>query len=118
VVDHVLRLQRANGSFDGGFGYGNMDAVWVLQYLQDRVPGCRDAISAALDKNLHGLVRLYNVAPARFFADAHATEARIATFAILQAGLPKRFRGASVWRIPWHNRRLFEIKVAEPQDAD
>jgi len=116
VIDHVLGLQQADGSFDRGFGYGNMDGVWVLQYLTSQVDYRRRAVVAALETNLRGLVQLYNQRPARFFADAHGTESRVATLAILRDGLPDRFRVSRPWRDPWHVRRLFEIHVEDAAD--
>ena len=111
VVDGVLKLQRPNGSFDGGFDYGNMDGVWVLEHLCKRHAYRRKDVLAALARNLRGLMDLYNTAPGRFFTDAHSTESRIATLAILQAALPRMLTSRKAWRNPWHRRELFVIAV-------
>jgi hypothetical protein len=110
VIDSVLRLQEANGAFGGGFDYGNMDGVWVLQYLAQRRPYRREDVLAALERNAHGLMRLYNDEPSRFLGSAHSTESRIATLAILQAALPELFTAERPWRNPWHRRELFVIR--------
>ena len=110
VIDSVLKLQRSDGSFDGDFGYGNMDGVWVLQYLAERHSHRRAEVLAALQRNLRGLMDIYNRAPGRFLANAHGTESRIATLAILQTALPERFTSTKPWRNPWHERKLFIIR--------
>lgn len=118
VIDQVLKLQRADGSFDGGFGYGNMDGVWVLDFLLHRVEHRRHDVVKALESNLNGLIRLYNQNPARFFADAHGTESRIATLAMLQHALPEKARGSRHWRNPWSERELFCIRVSRSAHED
>jgi len=109
VIDGVLALQRPSGSFGGGFDYGNMDGVWVLQYLCERTDWRREEVLEALERNLHGLMEVYNRDPGRFFSSAHSTESRIATLAMLQAALPEAVRSALRWRNPWHRRELFAI---------
>lgn len=111
VIDSVLALQSGNGSFGGGFDYGNMDGVWVLQYLGSRLEWRRDAVKAALEKNLHGLMDLHNRNPGRFFSSAHSTESRIATLAMLQAALPELLPSKKAWRNPWHRRELFVVRI-------
>ena len=113
VIDSVLKLEQANGSFDGHFGYGNMDGVWVLEYLSKKTPHGRDQVSAALARNLHGLMEVYNTLPWRFLSDAHGTESRIATLAILQAAHPELFKSTKPWRNPWHRRELFVLRHEE-----
>jgi hypothetical protein len=116
VINSVLKLQRPDGSFDGGFGYGTMDGVWVLAYLTERHEHRRGDVVAALKRNLRGLMRLYSEARGRFFTDAHRTESRIASLAILQGALPKLLRSSRPWRNPWHRRELFVIRVEEAED--
>lgn len=111
IIDAVLSIQQADGSFDGGFGYGNMDAVWVLAYLMDRTSHRRDDVRRALDKSAKGLMRAYVRRRHQWLGDAHGTESRIAALAILSIGLPDRFEGKA-WRNPWHCRELFVINVA------
>ncbi len=113
VMDTVLSIQQPNGSFDGGFGYGNMDGVWVLAYLMERTSHRRDEVPDALRRNLSGLMRAYGRQRGRWLSDAHGTESRIATLAILSTVLPDQFRGGR-WRNPWHRRELFVIEVAGP----
>jgi len=110
VVDSVLKLARADGSFDGGFGYGNMDGVWILEYMLRRTEYRRDEILHVLERNLHGLMALYSTDRRRFLRDAHGTESRIAALAILQSALPRLFRSRKPWRNPWGRRRLFVIR--------
>jgi len=109
VIDSVLALQRSDGSFDGAFDYGNMDGVWVLQYLGSRHDYRGEAVKAALQRNLHGLMRVHNRAPCRFYSSAHSTESRIATLAMLQGALPGLLVSKKPWRNPWHQRDLFII---------
>jgi hypothetical protein len=111
IIDTVLAIQQADGSFDGGFGYGHMDALWALAYLTERTSHRREDVRAALDKSLKGLMRAYVRRPHQWLGDAHGTESRIASLAILSIALPHRFEG-NPWRNPWHNRDLFVIKVA------
>jgi hypothetical protein len=111
IIDSVLAMQRADGSFEGGFGYGNMDAVWVLAYLLERTSHRGSEVRAALKRSLTGLMRAYARRRSRWLSDAHSTESRIATLAILSATLPDQFRGRP-WRNPWHCRDLFIIRVA------
>ena len=47
MIDSVLALQRENGSFDTHFDYGNMDGVWVLEYLGSRSDYRRQDVLAA-----------------------------------------------------------------------
>lgn len=110
IIDSVLSIQQSDGSFDGGFGYGNMDGVWVLAYLTERTGHRRDDVRAALAGNLRGLMRTYVRRRHHWLGDAHGTESRIATLAILSSALPDSFDGRS-WRNPWHRRELFVIKV-------
>lgn len=112
VLDHVIKLQHEDGSFDGGFGYGNMDGIWVLEYLLHQTTYRHADVVAALQRNLDGLVQLYNNQPPRFYTDAHSTESRIASLAILQDALPDQFADTGQWRNPWHERRLFAIEVS------
>ncbi|MBN1442982.1 MAG: LamG domain-containing protein [Planctomycetes bacterium] len=111
VIDGVLALERPGGSFDGAFNYGNMDGVWVLEHLMHKSPHRRADVRAALERNLRGLMALYNDSPERFLSDAHGTESRIATLAILQSALPDQLRSKTPWRNPWHRRELFAIRV-------
>jgi hypothetical protein len=114
LIDQLLALQGPNGSFERGFGYGNMDGVWALERLSKQVLYRADEVRAALQRDLEGLIRVYDDHPSQFFADAHGTESRIATLAILQAALPEKFTSSAVWRNPWHERDLFRIKVESP----
>ncbi len=111
IIDSVLAMQWANGSFDGGFGYGNMDAVWVLAYLTKRCSHRRSEVRRALERSLAGLMRAYAARHRRWLGDAHSTESRVAALAILSTVLPDQIRGRP-WRNPWHRRELFVIKVA------
>ena len=111
VIDSVLTLQRADGSFDGGFGYGNMDGVWVLAYLKDRTPYRRNEVLQALERSLEGLMARFNRGPGAFFGNAHGTLSRIATLAILEEALPEKFTGSKRWRNPWYRRELFVVKI-------
>ena len=110
VVDSVLKLVRADGSFDGRYGYGNMDGVWILQYMLRRTGYRRKEILKVLERNLHGLMSLYNTDRSYFLSDAHGTESRIATLAILESALPGLFRSRKPWRNPWGRRELFVIR--------
>ncbi len=112
VIDHVLGMRKPNGSFDGGFGYGNMDGVWVLAYLMERTGHRRDEVREALRKNIAGLMKAYVRTPHRWLSDAHSTESRVATLAIVSEVLPELFGGRS-WRNPWHRRELFVIRHGE-----
>lgn len=113
VIDSVLQLEQADGSFDGGFGYGNMDGVWVLEYLGKRTSYRGEDVSSALARNLRGLMQVYNTSPGRFLSNAHSTESRIATLAILQAADPGLFTSTKSWRNPWHRRELFRLRQEE-----
>jgi len=110
VAESILQLEREDGSFDGGFGYGNMDAVWALEYILEGSQTKRQEIEKALDRNLLGLMELHNNQPCAFFSDAHGTLSRIATVAILQQALPHRFHAATAWRNPWHQKELFVLR--------
>jgi hypothetical protein len=108
VIDHVLDLQQPSGSFEvGGFGYGNMDGVWVLAYLMPRTGYRRAEVRAALEAGLDGLIELYNTERGAFFTDAHGTESRISTLGILSQALPERVQGQP-WLNPWHQPELFD----------
>ncbi|MBN1344593.1 MAG: LamG domain-containing protein [Phycisphaerae bacterium] len=111
IIDLVLAMQCPDGSFDGGFGYGNMDGVWVLAYLIDRTAYRRDEVRQALLRNLSGLMRAFGRRKLQWLSGAHDTESRVAALAILSTVLPDQFRGAA-WRNPWHRRELFVIRVA------
>ncbi|MBN1419411.1 MAG: LamG domain-containing protein [Planctomycetes bacterium] len=112
VADSVLALVRADGSFDGAWNYGNMDGVWILAHLlRAGVSHRRDDMIAVLDRNIRGLMGLLDESPERFLADAHGTESRIATIAIIQTALPDRFRSKAPWRDPWSVRDLFAIRL-------
>ncbi len=113
VIDSVLKLEQPNGSFDGHFNYGNMDGVWVLEYLSKKTPHRRDEVSAALARNLHGLMKMYNTLPWRFLSDAHGTESRIATLGILQSAHPELLKTTKPWRNPWYRRELFVLRHEE-----
>ncbi len=114
VIDFVLALQRADGSFDGGFGYGNMDGAWVLAYLMERRSHRRDEVREALRRCMAGLMKAYVRRHQHWLSDAHGTESRIATIAIISEVLPELFEGRA-WRNPWHRRELFVIKVAKKE---
>ena len=109
VVDSVLALQRDDGFIGAGPDYGNMDGVWVLAYLLERIDYRRDDIRAALRRNAEAMVEAYTLAPGSFLSDAHGTESRISTLAILQNAMPELFTSSVQWRNPWHERRLFEV---------
>lgn len=113
VIDFVLALQRADGSFDGGFGYGNMDGAWVLAYLMERRTHRREEVRRALQRCMAGLMKAYVRRHKQWLSDAHGTESRIATVAIISEVLPELFEGRP-WRNPWHRRELFVINV-EPE---
>ncbi len=112
IIDRVLAMQRPDGSFDGGFGYGNMDGVWVLAYLVERNSHRKDAVIEALNRNLVGLMTAYARRRQRWLGNAHSTESRVATLAILSTVLPESFTGRP-WRNPWHRRELFVIRTAD-----
>jgi len=110
LIESILQLQRQDGSFDGGFGYGNMDGVWALGYVLDRSGPASKAVTQALQRNLEGLMGLHNNQPSAFFSDAHGTLSRIATLAVLQEALPRSFKPGTVWRNPWHQEQLFVLR--------
>jgi len=113
IIDATLALQQAGGSFDGGFGYGHMDAVWVLAHLVPRVDHRRDEVFRALREATAGLLEVFRYEPDRFLSDAHGTESRIASLAIVFEAIPALFETSREWRNPWSRRELFAISFRE-----
>jgi len=109
IIDTTLSMQQADGSFDGHFNYGHMDALWVLAHLLIRVEHRRDEVRAALERATAGLMELERYECDRFFSDAHGTLSRIASLAICYEVLPELFEASHLWRDPWARRELFAI---------
>ena len=109
IIDSTLSFQQADGSFDGGFGYGHMDALWVLAHLLERVEHRREEVRAALERATTGLMEMERYEGELFWSDAHGTLSRIASLAICYEVLPERFESAHPWRNPWSKRELFLI---------
>ncbi len=113
VIDTTLALQQPDGSFDGHFNYGHMDALWVLAHLFVRTDHRRDEVEAALERATAGLMERERFEPSAFYADAHGTLSRIASLAIVHEALPELFRSTRGWRNPWSRRELFAISFHE-----
>ncbi len=109
VIDSVLSLQEPSGSFGGGFGYGDMDALWILGYLYARKDYRRRDIREAMALAAAGLMDLLRGNEASFFSDAHSTLSRIASLAACAEVLPGLFKARKAWRNPWARRNLFVL---------
>ncbi len=113
VIDSILAMQQADGSWLGFANYMELDALYGLAYMRSLVPDYRvDDITAAVQR--HG--RLVQSRYASFLysnPEAHTLLAVVGTLALLQEMDPQRFCDPVRWSDIFSDRKFYETDRVE-----
>ncbi len=113
VIDSILAMQRADGSWLGFANYMELDALYGLAYMTSLAPDYRAAdIARAAQK--HGrLVRQRYPAFLAGRPDAHIVLSVVGTLSLLQELDPEHFRDEVTWSDIFSDRRFYETSRVE-----
>jgi len=113
VIDSILALQKADGSWLSYGNYLDLDALYGLSYMGSRAPGHRrgDILEAAR-RHGRGLVAKWPAMLARK-PTLHVLLGEVGAFGLLQQLLPETYVDSAHWTDIFSDPRLYRTREVE-----
>lgn len=112
ILDEILRLQNAQGTWDTGLpGFGTMDSAYLLVRIPGIIGYREDDAIAALRRLSAAMRDVFAAEQPAILDNTHRTLAVTHTFGLLQEAFPDAYRSQRPYRFDWDKLDLYACEV-------